>query len=61
MNSRGKGWWMAKDNENSRLNAGLNTSPRRKQWAKPRLLSMVAGSAENGDNNIRNDGQFTKS
>ena len=52
---------MAKDNENSPSGAGLNKPPMRKLWVKPKLLKMVAGSAENSIQNARNDGQFTKS
>ena len=52
---------MAKDNEDSPSNAGMNGPRMRKQWVKPRLLNMVAGSAENSIENIRQDGSFTKS
>jgi hypothetical protein len=52
---------MAKDCEDSPLDAGLNAPLKRKEWVKPRVLRTVAGGAENSIQNNVKDGQFTKS
>jgi hypothetical protein len=52
---------MAKDCENSPLDAGLGSPCIRRQWVKPKIMKTVAGSAENSIQNNVKDGQFTKS